>query len=192
MEHTLVLATRNEGKIRELAELVAPYGLKILGLHEFGEIGDIEENGATFAQNALIKARFVAENTHHIALADDSGLEVDALNGRPGIYSARYSNDWEMLPNENQDQRNIRKLLYEMEGVPMAMRRCRFVTSMACVRPDGRELSIEAHWEGQLLTKARGENGFGYDPIFLILKSAGVQLNSPVSRKMHAAIEARP
>ncbi|MCR5814265.1 MAG: RdgB/HAM1 family non-canonical purine NTP pyrophosphatase [Desulfovibrio sp.] len=162
----VVLATTNAGKIRELSGPMAALGVRLLGLGDFPELGPVEENGATFAQNALIKARQVAKLTQLIAVADDSGLEVDALNGRPGVHSARYADDWEFLEGENRDQRNMRKLLFEMEGLPESKRGCRFVTCMAAVRPDGREMTIEGHWEGRLLTAPLGSNGFGYDPIF--------------------------
>ena len=162
----VVLATSNAGKIRELAGPMEALGVRLLGLADFPDLPPVEENGATFAQNALIKARQVAFLTKLIAVADDSGLEVDALNGRPGVHSARYADDWELLPGESRDQRNMRKLLFEMEGLPESKRACRFVTCMAAVRPDGRELTIEGHWEGRLLTAPLGSNGFGYDPIF--------------------------
>ncbi|MBR4741998.1 MAG: RdgB/HAM1 family non-canonical purine NTP pyrophosphatase [Desulfovibrio sp.] len=162
----IVLATTNKGKLRELAALLSVEQFVVLGLDDFPEIGPIEENGTTFAQNALIKARTVSKATGLLSLADDSGLQVDALKGRPGVYSARYGDTLTMLPGETIDQRNQRKLLMEMSGVPERLRTCRFVTSMACVRPDGRELSIEGQWEGVLLTGPRGSNGFGYDPLF--------------------------
>ena len=108
---TVILASRNAGKIRELGELLSGYGIHVLGLDAFPGIGEIEETGTTFEENALIKARTVAQMTGHIAIADDSGLEVDALNGAPGVYSARYGDDWHSLDGESRDQRNTRKLL---------------------------------------------------------------------------------
>ncbi|MBR3663260.1 MAG: RdgB/HAM1 family non-canonical purine NTP pyrophosphatase [Desulfovibrio sp.] len=162
----VVLATSNAGKIRELSAPMAAMGVRLLGLADFPDLPPVEENGATFAQNALIKARQVAKLTHLIAVADDSGLEVEALHGRPGVHSARYADDWPLLEGENRDQRNMRKLLFEMEGLPESRRGCRFVTCMAAVRPDGRELTVEAHWEGRILTAPMGNNGFGYDPLF--------------------------
>ena len=161
----VVLATTNMGKVREIAEPVAKFGVQVVSLNDVS-VGEIVENGETFAKNALIKARTVAAQTGLCALADDSGLEVDALHGRPGVRSARYGDDWELLPGESRDGRNIRKLLHEMEGIPEERRGCRFVTCMALVRPDGREMTVEGHWEGRILTAPRGENGFGYDPVF--------------------------
>ncbi|MBO4369601.1 MAG: RdgB/HAM1 family non-canonical purine NTP pyrophosphatase [Desulfovibrio sp.] len=165
-ERIIVLATTNAGKIKELTGPMAAYGVTVKGLSDYPDLQNIEENGQTFAQNALIKARSVAKALNVIAVADDSGLEVDALHGRPGVHSARYADDWDFLPNETRDERNMRKLLWEMEGVPEAKRSCRFVTCMAAVRPDGREMTIEGHWEGRLLLAPLGHNGFGYDPLF--------------------------
>ena len=112
----VVLATHNAGKIRELADPMADFGIEVVGLSLFPEIGEIEETGTTFEENALIKARAVCAATGLVAVADDSGLEVDALDKGPGVYSARYSNDWESLPGESVDKRNMRKLLFELYG----------------------------------------------------------------------------
>lgn len=162
----LVLATTNKGKIAELSELLKDYPYEVWGLDRFPELADIEENGATFTENALIKARTVAAHTGFPSMADDSGLCVDALNGEPGVFSARYGSDWEALPGESRDQRNIRKLLHVLGDVPEGERGCRFVTAMAAVNPDGRERVSSGEWTGQLLKTPRGENGFGYDPVF--------------------------
>ena len=166
----IVLATGNAGKVRELAGPLAAYGVEVLGLDAFPQIGDIEENGTTFEENALIKARAVTGATGLVSVADDSGLMVDALDGRPGVHSARYSDDWESLPDESRDARNIRKMLHELAGTAPEKRTCRFVTCMAAVRPDGRELTVHGYWEGRLLESPLGENGFGYDPIFFDLQ----------------------
>ena len=140
------------------------------GLDRFPGIGEIPENGSTFAENALVKAGTVADYTGLISVADDSGLEVDALGGRPGIYSARYSDDWLSNPGETKDQRNIRKLLYELKDVPYERRQARFVCCMAAVKPGHYEpedtLVVQGTWEGRILNEAIGENGFGYDPVF--------------------------
>ncbi len=169
-ELQVVLATRNKGKIRELAEPLAEMGVEVLGLDRFPGIGEIPENGSTFAENALVKAGTVADYTGLISVADDSGLEVDALGGRPGIYSARYSDDWFSNPGETKDQRNIRKLLYELKNVPYERRQARFVCCMAAVKPGHYEpedtLVVQGTWEGRILNEAIGENGFGYDPVF--------------------------
>lgn len=162
----VVLATRNAGKIAELAAPLGAFGVALVGLEDFPRIGEIEETGATFEENALIKARAVALATGLVSIADDSGLVVDALGGAPGVHSARYADDWELLPGENRDRRNIRKLLHAVREVPEARRTCHFVSVMAAVRPDGRELCVRGEWPGRLLTAPRGTNGFGYDPVF--------------------------
>ena len=162
----VVLATSNAGKVRELADPLTEFGVEVVGLSAFPEIGEIEETGTTFEENALIKARAVAAITGLTSVADDSGLEVDALANAPGVYSARYADDWESQPGESRDARNIRKLLHETANVPAEGRGCRFVSCMAAVRPDGKEMVVRGTWEGQLLATPRGDNGFGYDPIF--------------------------
>ncbi|MBO5489943.1 MAG: RdgB/HAM1 family non-canonical purine NTP pyrophosphatase [Desulfovibrio sp.] len=162
----IVLATTNAGKIRELAEPLRAFGAEVLGLADFPAVGEIEEHGQTLEENALIKARAVAAATGLVSVADDSGLEVDALSGRPGVYSARYSEDWPERPGESRDARNIRKLLQEMADVPEAARTGRFVCAMAACTPDGRELCVRGVWEGRLLAAPQGYNGFGYDPLF--------------------------
>lgn len=162
----VVLATGNIGKVRELAGPLADFGMEVVGLDAFPQVGEIEENGATFEENALIKARAVAAATGLLSVADDSGLMVDALRGGPGVHSARYADDWQSLPDESRDARNIRKMLHEMSNVVASQRTCRFVTCMAAVRPDGKELTVHGFWEGRLLESPLGENGFGYDPIF--------------------------
>lgn len=184
----IVLASTNKGKISELAAMLAPSGIVVHGLAEFPQIGEIEENGASFSENALIKARVVAKETGLIALADDSGLEVDALNGAPGIFSARFGNDLEFLPDENRDQRNVRKLLHLMREVPEERRSCRFVTAMAAVRPDGKELVTRGEWSGKLLCAPIGENGFGYDPVFfdpMLGKAAAELPQEEKNRRSH-------
>ncbi len=162
----IVLATSNAGKIRELATPLADFGMEVIGLDAFPEIGDIEENGLTFEENALIKARTVCLYTGLPTVADDSGLEVEALNGQPGIHSARYSDDWHTHDGETRDGRNIRKLLCQMANVPEEKRQARFVTCMVAVKPDGQELVVHGTWNGRILTSPLGDNGFGYDPVF--------------------------
>lgn len=175
----IVLATHNAGKVRELAGPLVDFGVEVIGLEAFPQIGDIEETGTTFEGNALIKARAVARITGLVSVADDSGLMVEALDGRPGVYSARYSDDWQNLPGESRDQRNIRKLLRELAGVPEDRRACCFVSCMAAVKPSGAEMVVRGTWEGRLLTAPRGENGFGYDPIFfdLLIGKTAAQLS---------------
>ena len=184
----IVLATHNAGKVRELADPLTEFGVEVLGLSSFPEIGEIEETGTTFEENALIKARAVAALTGLVSVADDSGLEVDALSKAPGVYSARYSDDWQSQPGESRDARNIRKLLHEMANVPADKRGCRFVSCMAAVRPDGKEMVVRGTWEGQLLESRRGDNGFGYDPLFfdkLIGKTAAELTKDEKNSRSH-------
>ena len=162
---TLILATRNQGKVRELRDPLARFGFDVQSLPE--DFPEIEENGTTFEENALIKARAVAEALGVAAAADDSGLEVDALGGAPGVYSARYSEDWPAVEGESKDERNNRKLLAELEGVPAEKRTARFRCCMALVIPGGEEIVVSGAWEGSIGFKRAGANGFGYDPLFI-------------------------
>ena len=162
---TLILATRNQGKVRELRDPLARFGFDVQSLPE--DFPEIEENGTTFEENALIKARAVSEALGVAAAADDSGLEVDALGGAPGVYSARYSEDWPAVEGESKDERNNRKLLAELEGVPAEKRTARFRCCMALVIPGGEEIVVSGAWEGSIGFKRAGANGFGYDPLFI-------------------------
>ena len=167
----IVLATRNAGKVRELADGLRAFGLEVLGLDAFAGLEDVEEDGMSFAENSLLKACAVARHTGCIAVADDSGLEVDALDGAPGIYSARYS-DMRPLPpvaedpSFSRDERNNLALLRELAAVPDAQRTGRFVCAMGACKPDGTRIALRAVWEGRITRAPRGTNGFGYDPLF--------------------------
>ena len=163
MKKTIVLATGNAGKIRELSAMLAEYGpdIRVLGLKDFPHIGDIPETGATFEDNARIKAREVARLTGLVAVADDSGLAVDALDGAPGVYSARYSGE------DATDERNVEKLLGAMSGVPDERRGCAFVCVMLAATPGGLELTGRGEWRGRVTHAPAGTQGFGYDPVFL-------------------------
>lgn len=164
----IVLATRNPGKIRELAIPLRALGLKVLGLDAFPHLPEVEETGETFEENALLKARAAAAGAGLVAVADDSGLMVDALAGAPGVRSARYGDDLApAFSGESRDARNIRKILDALAHVPQAQRGARFVTVMAACGPDGAEpLIVRGEWEGHILETPRGSRGFGYDPIF--------------------------
>ena len=162
---TLILATRNQGKVRELRDPLARFGFDVQSLPE--DFPEREENGTTFEENALIKARAVANALGVAAAADDSGLEVDALGGAPGVYSARYSEDWPAVEGESKDERNNRKLLVELEGVPAEKRTARFRCCMALVIPGGEEIVVSGAWEGNIGFERAGSNGFGYDPLFI-------------------------
>jgi len=158
----IIFATGNEGKMREIRMILADLGLEILSMKEAGLTADIEENGTTFEENAVIKARGIAALCQDIVLADDSGLEIDALNKEPGVYSARY-----MGENTSYHIKN-RNLIERLEGVPEEQRTARFVCAIAAALPDGRVLETKAVMEGRIGYEERGENGFGYDPIFML------------------------
>ena len=157
----IVLATRNKGKIRELARIFAHElpEVELIGTDNFPELADVEESEDSFEGNALLKARAVCEFTNLPAIADDSGLAVDHLGGAPGIYSARYSG------THGDDLANLKKVLEEMIGIEN--RRAQFVCAAAFVAPNGYEKVLRAEMTGNLITEPRGNNGFGYDPIFI-------------------------
>lgn len=155
----LVAATRNENKIREIRDILGAY-FNVISMNEAGVSGEAEETGSTFEENALLKARYVMEQTGMAAIADDSGLEVDALGGEPGIYSARYSG------GHGDDEANNVLLLQKLDGVP-APRTARYVAAIALVRPGKPDLCRRGTCEGEILTASQGHGGFGYDPLFL-------------------------
>lgn len=166
----IVLATRNRGKIAELSALLAGQGFTILGLDAFPELGEIPEDGETFEANALYKACTVSRATGLAAVADDSGLEVDALGGAPGVHSARYSLDEPQnagLAGALLDAANNAKLLRALQGVPLERRGARFRCVMAACTPTGATLTRDGAWEGLVALEPAGSNGFGYDPLFL-------------------------
>ena len=158
----IIFATGNAGKMREIKAILADLGMEILSMKEAGVTADIEENGDTYEENALIKARAVATLTGEIVLADDSGLEIDYLNGEPGVYSARY------LGEDTPYRVKNANLIERLEGVPDEKRTARFVCAIAAVFPDGRELTTRATIEGRIGYEEKGEGGFGYDPIFYV------------------------
>ncbi len=157
----LVVATNNEGKLREYQNLLRDFSLNIVSLGEFPQIC-INETGNTFDENAVLKAKKVVEETGCAAIGDDSGLEVRALGNRPGIYTARYAGP------QATDRDNIQKLLRELSGISFDERQARFVCSLALVLPDGRCFLERGFLEGIIAFEPRGTNGFGYDPIFYL------------------------
>ena len=160
----LILASRNKKKIKEMEALLSGYvdGVQILSLDDIGFEGDIEENGESYEENALIKARtaVAASENRYAAIADDSGLSVDALNGAPGVYSARYAG------GHGDDAANNALLLQNLAATPAPLRTARFVCCIACVYPDGDSFTVRGETEGLIIDDARGEGGFGYDPYF--------------------------
>ena len=158
----LVLASGNQGKIAEFQRLLEDLDIQVHSMKDYPEIGEIAEDGASFAENALIKARAVCNATGKAALADDSGLMVDALNGAPGIYSARFAGE------QHNDAANNAKLLQLLEPVADANRTGRFFCAIAIVLPDGREYTVEGTCSGMILRELKGQGGFGYDPLFYV------------------------
>lgn len=156
----IIFATGNEGKMKEIRLLLEDLGVRILSLKEAGIHLEIQENGKTFEENAVIKARTVMKETGALVLADDSGLEIDYLNGEPGVYSARYLGEDTSYRIKNQN------LIDRLRGVPEEKRTARFVCVIAAVFPDGRILTTRGTIEGIIGYEERGEGGFGYDPIF--------------------------
>jgi XTP/dITP diphosphohydrolase len=159
----LLLATRNQGKIvefRRILDAIAPGQIELVGLDQFPHLHDVDETGKTFEENALLKARQMSEASGLPAIADDSGLCVDALNGDPGIYSARWAGE------HGNDRANLEKVLTQIKDVPDQARGAYFICVAALYLPDGRTHCEEGRFYGQLLHSPVGENGFGYDPIF--------------------------
>jgi XTP/dITP diphosphohydrolase len=159
----LVLATRNSGKViefRRILEELAPGAVELISIDQFPDLIDVEETGATFEENSLLKARYTCQATGLPAIADDSGLCIDALDGGPGILSARWAG------KHGDDQANLQKVLDQLKGVPDEKRGAHFLCVTSLVLPDGRERVAEGRFEGSILRAAIGTNGFGYDPIF--------------------------
>lgn len=160
---TIVLGSRNQKKIGEIRELLAPYFIPVIGVDQFPHLADVVEDGDSFAANAEKKARETALATQHWAIAEDSGLCVDALKGAPGIYSARYAG------TQGADAANNEKLLSELKAVPMEKRTAHYVCHAVLADPTGAvRASAEGRCGGRILTEYHGTNGFGYDPLFLV------------------------
>ena len=157
----VVLASKNKHKLLEISKITEKFGMELVLQSELGVDIDVEENGTTFEENSFIKAEAVMKATGLPALADDSGIAVDALNGEPGIYSARYGFD-----DSLDDWGRLLLLLKNTEHVPDGQRQAQFVCVITMVTPDGQTIQARGEIHGELLREARGENGFGYDPIF--------------------------
>jgi len=162
---TIVLATGNKGKVKELSHLLSKHSLNIVPQSDFN-VADVEETGTTFVENAIIKARHAARITGLPAIADDSGLEVDALNGAPGVYSARYACD--IVGEQVTDEDNTNKLLAALVDIPEAQRTARFHCVLVYMKHENDPTPIICHgvWQGSICKEKHGEQGFGYDPIF--------------------------
>ena len=181
----LVIATTNPGKKAEYAAILGDLGYELLSLPDLGVEQVIEESGATYAENALLKARGYAKATGMLTLADDSGLEVDVLDGAPGLHSARYAGA------AATDEDRCQLLLHELAGVPSEQRTARFRCLIALVWPDGREELCEGVVEGRINESPSGKNGFGYDPVFLVGDSAHTMAEIPTAEKNQISHRAR-
>jgi len=172
---TYVIATNNGHKLQEIRDILENDRRRFLSMKEAGIATDPEENGLTFEENALIKARAACQAAGMPALADDSGLEVDALDGAPGIRSARYC--------EGSDQDRVNFLLNNLKGIPQEKRGAQFVSCIACVYPDGTEFVVRGICRGEILTANHGEGGFGYDPVFWVPEEQESFSSMPQARK---------
>lgn len=162
MNGRIVFATGNAGKVKEIQMIMADMDMEVVSMKEAGIVIEIEENGRTYEENAMLKARAVAAHTHDIVMADDSGLEIDYLHQEPGIYSARYMGEDTPYSVKNAN------LIERLSGVPDEQRTARFVCAIAVVMPDGTELTTRATIEGRIGYEEKGSHGFGYDPIFYV------------------------
>jgi XTP/dITP diphosphohydrolase len=158
----VIVATKNPGKAKEFIRMFKPYGIEVKTLLDFPEVEDIEETGQTFEENAILKAEAVCEQFGQMVIADDSGLIVDALDGRPGIYSARYAGE------EKSDEANNDKLLHELKDTKEQDRAARFYCALAFASPGQSTMTVNGICEGSILFERKGTNGFGYDPLFFI------------------------
>jgi XTP/dITP diphosphohydrolase len=158
----IIVASRNKGKVREILKVLQGLEFRIDSLSDFKEVPEIEEDGRSFVENALKKARFYSKYFGELTLSDDSGLEVEILKGLPGIYSARYAG------KKATNRENNEKLLREMEGIPLSKRRARFRCAIAVAAPDGWEAVVEGSCKGRIGFREVGKKGFGYDPLFIL------------------------
>lgn len=156
------IATKNQHKIIEFERILSQLGIELISEKDLDKpLPEVEENGLTFEENAITKAEFACKQTGLVSLADDSGLCVDALDGAPGVFSARYSGA------HGDDAANNKKLLNELQNVPMEKRTARYVAAVACVFPDGKKIVVRGTCEGHIAFEESGNNGFGYDPLFI-------------------------
>lgn len=176
----IVFATKNEGKVKEIKEMLSSMDVELLSLNHFESLPEIVEDGKTYLENAFKKARIVSEYTGETVLADDSGLEVVALGGEPGIYSARYAGE-----GASDDENNAR-LLDKLKEVPRERRNASFCCALVLYETNGNYHSFEANWQGSIIDEGRGDNGFGYDPIFFCaeLNKTAAQLPPEIKNKI--------
>ncbi|WP_445489609.1 XTP/dITP diphosphatase [Niallia sp. 03133] len=173
----IIIATKNAGKAKEFEQMFAPLGYTVKTLLDYPEIEDVEETGTTFEENAILKAETVSKIVGKAVISDDSGLMVDALNGEPGVYSARYAGE------QKDDEANMVKVLAELEGVPTDKRTARFCCTLAVAIPGKEALTFTGTCEGIILEEKRGEFGFGYDPIFYVVGEEKAMAELPADKK---------
>jgi XTP/dITP diphosphohydrolase len=173
----VIIATKNPGKAKEFEHIFASRGIAVKTLLDFPEISDVEETGTTFEENATLKAEAVASALNKMVIGDDSGLMVDALEGRPGIYSARYAGE------PKNDLNNTKKVLAELEGVPEENRTARFYCALAVAVPGQETFTVSGTCEGRILEAPRGTNGFGYDPVFYVPEKGVAMAELPSEEK---------
>lgn len=174
-----IIATHNMKKQAEMQRILSPLGVEVLTAEMAGvTLTDVEETGATFEENAVLKAENGCRESGLPCIADDSGLSVDFLGGEPGVYSARYSG------THGDDEANIQKLLKKLEGVPEEKRTARFVSVVCVCFPDGRKLTVDGKCEGKIGFEKHGDNGFGYDPVFMVGKKSFAELSADEKDKI--------
>jgi XTP/dITP diphosphohydrolase len=176
----IVFATGNEGKVKEVREMLDGMGVELFSLSDYAHVPDIVEDGISFLENALKKAKIISEFTGETVLADDSGLQVDALGGEPGIYSARYAGE------SATDEENNSTLLAKLKNIPQEKRTAFFCCVLVLYRREGSYDYFEGKWNGQIIDERRGNNGFGYDPIFFVpeLKKTAAELPAEIKNKV--------
>ena len=180
--HTVVLATGNQGKLKEMTDILQPHGWNVKAQSEFFST-EADETGLTFIENAILKARYASQQTGLPAIADDSGIEVSALKGRPGIYSARYSQD--LHGDLANDETNLQKLLVELQGLPPEQRQASYYCAMVYLEhaEDPTPVIGLGRWYGEILTEKRGDGGFGYDPVFWVEEMQKTAAELPKAQK---------
>jgi XTP/dITP diphosphohydrolase len=176
----IVFASGNEGKVKEIREMLEGMGIQLVSLKDYVRVPEIVEDGKSFLENALIKAKIISAFTGETVLADDSGLQVDALGGEPGIYSARYAGQ------KATDDDNINLLLAKLKSIPRGKRTASFCCALVLYSADGSYDSFESKWKGRIIDERRGDNGFGYDPVFFVpeLKMTAAELPAEIKNKV--------
>nr|WP_246624998.1 XTP/dITP diphosphatase [Fictibacillus nanhaiensis] len=184
----ILIATQNKGKVNEFQSMFKEFGIEVLSLLDIEDCPEVEETGTTFEQNAILKAETISTRMNIPVIADDSGLEIDALEGRPGVYSARYAG------SQKSDEQNMDKVLDELKQVAQPNRTARFVCALAFARPECETFVIRGECEGEILLERRGSEGFGYDPIFFLphLNRSMAELSKEEKNKIsHRALALR-